>query len=135
MPGKKREGPSCDFCSQAAFAIATRDVPGSPALHACKSHLGIATEKLAEKTGAGSVNLYLLSGGSAIGSGMPGVEEITERVRRIGAHSRDDEAAHSMEDALYLAVLAAIAQGAPNAPALATAALGTRRYHFERYTA
>jgi len=61
--------------------------------------------------------------------------DVREQVRRIGAYSAHAGAtAHAMEDQLYLAVLAAIAQGAPQAAELAQAALMTRGYEFERYT-
>ena len=61
--------------------------------------------------------------------------DVHEQVRRVGAYSVHAGAtAHAMEDQLYLAVLAAIAQGAPQAAELAQAALMTRGYEFERYT-
>jgi hypothetical protein len=116
-----------------AFALVTRDVPGSPAAHACKSHVAVAAEKLAARTGAGSVTVYLMSGGSALGDGAAAVKEVLERVRRLGAHSaKDPGLALAMEDELYRAVLALIAQGALNAPGLASAALESQRYHMDR---
>lgn len=64
-----------------------------------------------------------------------GVTDVLEQVRRIGAHSvKSPETAHSLEDALYLAVLAYIAQGGQHAAKVAGAALQSRNYQFERYT-
>lgn len=53
-------------------------------------------------------------------------------IRRM-AH--DDERAHSREDYLRARVLAAIAQGAPNAAELAHIALATSDIRFERWCA
>ena len=61
--------------------------------------------------------------------------DVAERVRRIGAHSRDDNLAHSMEYELYRAVIAAIASGAPMARELAEAAIMSQRWGFERWMA
>lgn len=134
MPGKA-SGPSCDYCSSGAFALVTRDIQGSPALHACKSHVAVAAEKLAEKTGAGSVTLYLMSGGHTLGDGSETVRQVLEQVRRLGAHSvKDPGLALAMEDELYRAVLAMIAQGAQNPPGLAAAALESQRYQMNRRT-
>jgi hypothetical protein len=135
MAARRGDGPSCDYCASAAFALATRDVPGSPASHACKAHVAVAAEKLAERLGAGSVTLYLMSGGNALGDGAALVKQVLERVRRLGAHSvKEPGLALAMEDELYRAVLAMIAQGAPNPPGLATAALESQRYHMDRRT-
>lgn len=128
-------GPSCDYCSSAAFALVTRDVPGSPAAHACKSHVAVAVEKTAERTGGGSVTVYLLSGGSDLGGGQDAAAHVLEQVRRIGAFSKSDPVrALAMEEELYRAVLALIAQGARNPAGLATAALQSQNYHFDRRT-
>jgi hypothetical protein len=62
-------------------------------------------------------------------------DDVAERVRRIGAHSRDDELAHSMEYELYRAVIASIAMGAPMARELAEAAIMSQRWGFERWMA
>lgn len=125
--------PACDYCSSAAFALVTRDVPGSPGGHACKSHLGVAAEKLAERTGAGSVTLYLLSGGTALGDGAAMVRQVLEQVRRLGAHSaKEPKLALALEEELYRAVLALIAQGAQNPAGLAAAAMTSQRYHLDR---
>lgn len=132
MPARSA-GPCCDFCSSGAFALVTRDVPGSPASHACKSHVTVAAEKLAARTGAGSVTVYLLSGGHDLGDGAAVVKHVLEQVRRLGAHSvKEPGTALAMEDELYRAVLALIAQGTPNPAGLATAALESQRYHMER---
>lgn len=137
MPGGARAGgPACGYCHAGALYLVTRDVPGSPGDHACKGHLAVAVEKVAERTGgAGAVDVYLLSGGSALGGGPDVLGEILERVRRVGAHSvKDPRAAHALEDELHLAVLALIAQGGQNPAGMAAAALQTRRYEFERWT-
>jgi hypothetical protein len=64
---------------------------------------------------------------------LPAPDDVLEQVRRIGAHSvKSPELAHEMEDALYLAVLGAIASGAPDPGELARAALVSQRYEFER---
>jgi len=64
-----------------------------------------------------------------------GVKDVLEQVRRIGAHSvRSPGTAHAMEDQLYLAILAYIAQGGEHAAEVAGAALQSRKYEFERYT-
>lgn len=128
-----RSAPACDYCSSAAFALVTRDVPGSPAVHACKSHMAVAVEKLAGRTGAGAVAVYLMSGGSALGDGAEGVRQVLEQVRRLGAHSsKDPLRALAMEEELYRAVLALVAQGAPNPSGLAAAALESQKYHMDR---
>lgn len=59
---------------------------------------------------------------------------IREAVARISAERHDDERAHGHEDALYLAVLTAIAQGAPNPQALAAEAIRTQEIDFSRWT-
>lgn len=133
MPAGRGDSPACDYCSSAAFTVVTRDVPGAPASHACKSHVAVAAEKLASRTGAGEVTLYLLSGGSALGSGAELAGNILEQVRRLGAWSAaDPERALAMEDELYRAVLALIARGVPNPSGLAAAALESQRYHMDR---
>jgi hypothetical protein len=61
-------------------------------------------------------------------------EQVAEQVRRIGAHSGDDETASSMERQLYLAVIAAIADGHPSPQELALAAIQSQRWGFDRGT-
>ncbi len=63
------------------------------------------------------------------------VDEVKERVRQIDASKGDDEGAHSMEDTLRADVLKAIADGAPNAAALAAEALKTMNIDFARWCA
>jgi hypothetical protein len=129
---RKADGPACDFCQSGALYLVTRDVPGSPAAHACRGHVSVAVDKTAERTGGGSVSVYLLTGGSMLG-GPDTVGDILELVRRLGAQSaRDPDLALAMEDELYRAVLALIAQGAPGAASLATAALQSQAYHMDR---
>lgn len=63
------------------------------------------------------------------------VEEINHRVETIRLTAGGDEdAAHAMEDQLYVDVLKAIAQGAWNADDLAKAALKSREFDFVRHT-
>ena len=62
-------------------------------------------------------------------------EQVIERVRAITGCAGDDEAAHGLEDALHLDVLAAIAEGAPYAAELAMQALATQRIRFSRWCA
>jgi hypothetical protein len=61
--------------------------------------------------------------------------DVAERVRRIGARSKDDETAQVMEYELYRAVIASIAMGAPMARELAEAAIMSQRWGFERWMA
>jgi hypothetical protein len=58
--------------------------------------------------------------------------DVAEMVRRIGAHSADDETAHAMEYQLYRAVIASIAMGAPMARELCEAAIASQRWGFDR---
>jgi hypothetical protein len=123
----------CGYCAKERSWTVTRDVPGSPVTAACSQHLAVACAKTAEVTGAASVTVYLAGRGGETGNGqLPATEHVLEQVRRVGAHSAEPETAHSMEDALYLGVLGAIAQGAPQPSVLAAAALTTQRYGFER---
>lgn len=61
-------------------------------------------------------------------------DQVAEQVRRIGAHSRDDEAACSMEYQLYRAVIASIAAGAPQPQELAMAAIQSQKWGFDRWS-
>lgn len=63
------------------------------------------------------------------------VTEVEERVADIADLVDDDESAHSAEDDLHRAVLAAIADGAENPAALAAAALKTVGLDFARWCA
>lgn len=63
------------------------------------------------------------------------VNEIRARVEAIRALAWDDEAAHGREDELRADVLRAIAEGAPDAAALAAAALETGAIEFARWCA
>lgn len=126
---------ACGFCAKSAAWLVIRDVPGSPESTACGQHAGLAMTRLLEATGAGSVTVRPLSGGKAIGDGgvaFASLADVTEQVRRIGAHSAA-MAAPQMEYDLYRAVLVMIAQGAPLPSALAATALQTQNYGFERF--
>lgn len=61
------------------------------------------------------------------------VEEVRQRVVEIDEISDDGELAHRREDGLFCDVLKAIAEGAPDAAALARAALESRELVFDRY--
>jgi len=127
------DGPACDFCHSGALYLVTRDVPESPAAHACKNHATMAIDKTSERTGGGSVTVYLLSGGRILGDGAAAVKHVLEMVRRVAAHSvKEPDRALAMEDELYRAVLALIAQGAQNPAGLAVAALQTQTYDLNR---
>jgi sirohydrochlorin ferrochelatase len=129
------DGPACDFCHSGALYLVTRDVPDAPAAHACRPHVSVAADKIAERAGGGSVTVYLLSGGNSLGDGAALVKHVQEMVRRLGAHSvKDPELALAMEGELYRAVLALIAQGAQNAAGLAAAALQSQNYEMGRET-
>lgn len=128
-------GTLCGHCHSQALFLVTRDAPGSPQVPACRSHIAMAMEKTAQAMTTGSVTVYLLNAKSAaLGGGQAGAGDILEQVRRIGAHSTDDDTAHLMEDRLYLAVLIMIAQGAQGPSGLAAAALSSRRYEFRRWS-
>lgn len=63
------------------------------------------------------------------------LDEVRSCVEDIRAQKDDDEVAHGMEDDLYHAVLESIADGAPDAPELAKAALETASIDFSRWCA
>jgi len=63
------------------------------------------------------------------------LNDVMERIAQIHADAGDDERQHELEDALYVSVLQAIAQGAPNAAELAAAALKTQDMSFSRWYA
>jgi hypothetical protein len=63
------------------------------------------------------------------------VDEARRRLDDIRACAGDDEAAHSMEDALRRDVLQAIADGSPDAVELARIALESESLDFARWCA
>lgn len=63
------------------------------------------------------------------------IEEVCYTVATIRAIAHDYEKAHELEDALYEAVLKAIADNAPNAALLAHYALKTKDIDFARFCA
>lgn len=63
------------------------------------------------------------------------IDQVRNRVAHIDNIRRDDEAAHAEEDSLHSDVLHAIADGAPNAAALAEEALKTKNIDFSRWCA
>jgi hypothetical protein len=85
------------------------------------------------KAGAGLVLVAPLENGRRHPKrGFPALDEVVEQARRVGAHSRDPGALEAMERELHVAVLAAIADGAPQAREMAAAALLTLKYGHER---
>jgi hypothetical protein len=63
-------------------------------------------------------------------------ETVREKVEEIRKAAHDPEAAHSLEDALYAEILAAIASGGCTRPEeCAAEALKTQEIEFERWTA
>jgi hypothetical protein len=64
------------------------------------------------------------------------VDDVDAEVRRIASMASDPEAAHSIEDDLYVRVLEAIvAWGCDHDAALAAAALKTQDFNFARWCA
>jgi len=59
--------------------------------------------------------------------------EVELRVIEISGFGYDPEAAHSMEDKLYIDVLREIAEGASDPAKLAVAALATQDLKFDRW--
>ena len=62
-------------------------------------------------------------------------DDVRDRVEYIRSIARDDERAHAHEDRLYLEVLQAIAEGHPEASALAREALRAADIEFARWCA
>lgn len=60
------------------------------------------------------------------------IAEVRERAKVVASLVNDWEAAKAAEDALYLDVLRAIADGDPDAARLARTALSTQLYVFKR---
>lgn len=63
------------------------------------------------------------------------VEDVARRLAEIAHHEGDDQVAHGLEDQLHADVLRAIAAGAPDAEALAAAALRSKALDFARWYA
>ncbi len=63
------------------------------------------------------------------------VDEVRIHLDQIREHGNDDERAHGQEDALWRAVLEAIAGGAPDAAELAREALRSTEIEFSRWCA
>ncbi len=63
------------------------------------------------------------------------IKEIEGIIQKIISFRNDDEAQHGLEDALWEAVLVAIADGADDPGPLAAAALKTRELEFARWCA
>jgi hypothetical protein len=105
---------------------------GAPPAPSCRLHAGDAAEAMF-RAGAGLVLVAPLENGRKPPKrGFPALDEVVEQVRRAGAHSNDADALEAMERELHVAVLAAIADGAPQAREMAAAALLTLKYGHER---
>lgn len=64
------------------------------------------------------------------------IQDVIRRIESIKSKSTyDPEVAHGKEDDLYLDVLVAIAEGAPNAKELAAEAIKTQGIDFPRWCA
>lgn len=63
------------------------------------------------------------------------IKEVRTRVTAIELMRRDDERAHSGEDALHQAVLEEIAEGHPHPRQIAAEALKTTEIEFDRWYA
>ena len=72
---------------------------------------------------------------AAEGGGQMTTRDIQIWLEEIQASVGDDERAHGLEDALFVAVLRAIAEGSPNAQELAKEALIITKFGFERWCA
>jgi hypothetical protein len=113
------------------FGTETRRVPALT----CQAHAG-DTAAVLFGAGASLVLVRPLDNRQAARSARqrrwPEISDVVERVRQIGAFSADPEALRDMETELHTAVLAAVADGAPDAAELAAAALMTVRYGHDR---
>lgn len=63
------------------------------------------------------------------------VKDDVEAIKHYAGKNRDPEAAHSMEDDMFVDVLRAIADGAPNAQEMAREALKSVALDFPRWCA
>jgi len=63
------------------------------------------------------------------------IDDIAQEIARIRSIAKDDEAAHSATDSLYIDVLRDIANGNPNPMALAMFALQAEDIDFQRWCA
>lgn len=116
---------------QAVFQVHGTET-GAPAAPSCEFHTGSAAQAMFSG-GAGLVLVAPLTGGRRHPRrSFPALDEVVEQVRRAGAHSADPQVLEAMERDLHVAVLAAIADGAPQAREMAAAALLTLKYGHER---
>lgn len=122
----------CSYCVSPPSLMVSAGA-GERAVLACAGHAGSALERVMRDEGMPHARAFYLGQFTWKPGLVPA--EVYEQARRVGARSvRGGETGHLMEDQLHLAVLAAIAQGTPQAAELAQAALMTRHYEFERYT-
>jgi hypothetical protein len=119
-------GPEEPWCQLYGTEVAV------PAVNSCQFHAGDSAAALF----TAGASLVLVTGpqrAKAAGrKSYPELAEVMERVRRAGAHSADEARLEAMERELHVAVLAAIADGAPQARELAATALLTLQYGHER---
>jgi hypothetical protein len=100
-----------------------------PEVRSCREHAGDSVAALL----AARASMVMVPGSRKAAAGRyPAPDHVLEMARRAGAHSRDQRRLEVMERELHVAVLAAIADGAPMAPQLAAAALTTLNYGHER---
>lgn len=99
-----------------------------PEVRSCREHAGDSVVALL----SARASLVMIPGNGSAAVRYPTPDYVLEHARRAGAHSRDQRKLEVMERELHVAVLAAIADGAPMAQQLAAAALTTLNYGHER---
>lgn len=99
-----------------------------PEVRSCRAHAGDSITALL----AARASVVMIPGDRKAAGRYPAPDYVLEHARRAGAHSRHQHKLEVMERELHVAVLAAIADGAPMAQALAAAALTTLNYGHER---
>lgn len=99
-----------------------------PEVRSCREHAGDSAAALL----TARASLVMIPGDRKTTGRYPTPDYVLEQARRAGAHSRDQRRLEVLERELHVAVLAAIADGAPMAQQMAAAALATLRYGHER---
>lgn len=133
MPG--RAGGCWAGPENAAWQVHGAETRAMPAL-SCQAHAGDTAAALFA-SGASLVLVLPLDPprtARRAKQAHPELADVLQQVRRVGAHSGDPGAMEAMETELHRAVLAAIANGAPDAQALAATALLTLKYGYDRRT-
>lgn len=123
---------TCASCGGQPAYLVSAGEPGSAESYACAGHAGEVLMQVMRKGSMPHARVAYLGNFTW----KPGITpaDVYEKARQAGAHSRDGQEGHVMEDYLHLAVLAAVAAGSEPAQGLALAALATRNYAIERYT-